>query len=143
MYINSILNNSESIVYSAKVSSKAFKIFLVEAVIILCLAFWAHTIVGLVFLVGFLPIAIAQLIAIYSVEFAVTNSRVIKKIGLFSRDTKEVPLKKVESVEIMQTWLGRVFGFGGVRITGSGVSSIIIVPIDSPNEFRAKVAELI
>jgi len=41
-------------------------------------------------------------------ELAVTNKRVVAKTGLFSRNTIEMNLTKVESVRVSQSILGRV-----------------------------------
>jgi uncharacterized membrane protein YdbT with pleckstrin-like domain len=53
-------------------------------------------------------------------EIAVTNRRVIYKTGLIWRQTNEMSVDKVESVQINQTILGRLLDYGTVTILGTG-----------------------
>ncbi len=48
-------------------------------------------------------------------EIAVTNRRVIYKKGLVRRQTNEMNMDKVESVQIDQSILGRMLDYGDVR----------------------------
>ena len=59
-------------------------------------------------------------------EIAVTNRRVIYKKGLIRRQTNEMNMDKVESVQIDQSILGRMFDIGTVRIlvTGEGLEAL-------------------
>jgi len=65
-------------------------------------------------------------------EQGVTNKRVILKKGIIGRNTEEMKLKSIETVEIDQGIFGRIFGFGAVRITGRGVSDFVFKGIDDP-----------
>src|SRR5206468_3570991 len=51
-------------------------------------------------------------------EFAVTNKRVIFKVGFVYRRTAEMFLAKVESVGVDQTIFGRIFGYGSIVLRG-------------------------
>ena len=53
-------------------------------------------------------------------EVVVTDRRVIQKIGFIARDTAEMNINQVESVEVTQTIPGRLLGYGTVRVHGSG-----------------------
>ena len=57
-----------------------------------------------------------------TVEFVVTDKRVIYKTGLVTRHTAEINISKVESVDVDQGILGRIFGFGTVLLRGTGAS---------------------
>lgn len=89
-----------------------------------------------------LTLFIAPLIDKYSDEFAITNRRVIVKTGLISRKTFEMNLSKIESVNIDQTILGRILGYGTIIIVGSGGTREIFPKIKKPLEFRKKFQEL-
>ena len=41
-------------------------------------------------------------------------------------------LTSIETVEIEQGVLGRIFGFGTVNITGKGISDVVFKSIDDP-----------
>ena len=53
-------------------------------------------------------------------EIAVTNRRVICKKGLIRRQTNEMNMDKVESVQIDQSFLGRMLEYGDVTVLGTG-----------------------
>ncbi|MBV8192430.1 MAG: PH domain-containing protein [Alphaproteobacteria bacterium] len=58
----------------------------------------------------------------WATELAVTNRRVIYKRGLLSRDTVEMNMGKVETVEVQQSLLGRLLGYGTLQVKGTGQS---------------------
>lgn len=72
-------------------------------------------------------------------EIAVTDKRVIYKRGLIWRRTKEINMEKIESVDVDQTILGRVLGFGTVVIHGTGSVSAPFFGIDDPLQFRNSI----
>lgn len=69
-------------------------------------------------------------------EIAITNKRVIAKFGFISRRTVEINLNKVESIQVDQTLVGRVFNFGTVIISGAGNPVAPIPGVAHPLEFR-------
>jgi uncharacterized membrane protein YdbT with pleckstrin-like domain len=72
-------------------------------------------------------------------ELAVTDHRVIYKSGLLSRHTIEMNRDKVESVDVDQTLLGRIFGYGTVIMRGTGGSLEPIRDIGDPLTFRSHI----
>ena len=74
-------------------------------------------------------------------ELAVTNRRVIAKFGFISRRTVELNITKVESVQVDQSALGRLFDFGTLVISGSGGSQEPIPGISKPMAFRKALME--
>jgi uncharacterized membrane protein YdbT with pleckstrin-like domain len=78
---------------------------------------------GLLFVVTFLYAWFIRWIT----EFAVTNRRVISKRGFVWRETEEMIMDKVETVDVDQSVLGRILGYGKMRITGTGGSNDITV----------------
>lgn len=89
-----------------------------------------------------LTLFIAPLIDKYTDEFAITNKRVIIKTGLISRRTLEMNLSKIESVNVDQGILGRILGYGTIRIVGTGGTKEAFPKILQPLEFRKKFQEL-
>lgn len=88
-----------------------------------------------------LTLFISPLIAINTDEFAVTNKRLIIKTGLISRKTLEMNLSKIESVNVDQGILGRILGYGTIRIIGTGGTKEAFPKIKQPLEFRKKFQE--
>jgi membrane protein YdbS with pleckstrin-like domain len=76
-------------------------------------------------------------------EFAVTNKRVIIKVGWIKRRSLETLLTKVEGIEVNQGICGRVFDYGTIVITGTGGSKEPFERIGAPLVFRRKVQEQI
>jgi uncharacterized membrane protein YdbT with pleckstrin-like domain len=81
---------------------------------------------------------IALLLAIYewlrlrTLEYGVTNKRVILKKGIIGRQTEEMKIGSIETVEIDQGVLGRVLGYGDVKVTGRGISDVVFKRMDDP-----------
>src|ERR1700684_2157343 len=76
-------------------------------------------------------------------EMAVTNRRVVIKTGLASRKTIEMLLNRVESIEVSETALGRVLGYGTILVIGTGGSPEPFHKVAHPLEFRSQVQQQI
>jgi uncharacterized membrane protein YdbT with pleckstrin-like domain len=85
---------------------------------------------------GLFTLFIAPLIDRACSEFAITNRRVIIKLGLVSRRTFEMNLSKIESVNVDQSLLGRMLGYGTITIIGTGGTKETFADIAAPVEFR-------
>ncbi|MEO7822975.1 MAG: PH domain-containing protein [Gemmatimonadaceae bacterium] len=72
-------------------------------------------------------------------EFAVTNKRVVIKVGWLRRRTVETMLSKVEGINVDQSVIGRLFGYGSIIITGTGGTQEPFRNIGAPFEFRRQV----
>ncbi|MFL4978112.1 MAG: PH domain-containing protein [Xanthobacteraceae bacterium] len=72
----------------------------------------------------------------WTTEIAVTNRRVIYKTGFIWRDTTEMHMDKVESVDVKQSILGRILDYGDVEIRGVGTGFEPLRRIDAPLELR-------
>jgi uncharacterized membrane protein YdbT with pleckstrin-like domain len=72
----------------------------------------------------------------WTTEIAVTDRRVIYKTGFIRRNTTEMHMDKVESVEVKQSVLGRILNYGDVEIRGVGTGFEPLRMIDAPLELR-------
>jgi uncharacterized membrane protein YdbT with pleckstrin-like domain len=128
-YVENNLTQGETVVYQAKVS-----VFSLLPLILL----------GAVFLlaggVGILFWAVA-LIRYLTTELAITNKRVIAKFGFISRKTIELNISKVESTQVHQGVLGRIFNYGSLIVSGAGNPQAPIPGISDPIGFRRKFNE--
>ena len=91
--------------------------------------------------VSLFTLGMYPLIKMKSDEFAITNKRIIVKTGLISRKTLEMNLSKIESVNVDQSIIARIFGHGSIRITGTGGTKESFPTIRNPLEFRKKFQE--
>ncbi len=85
----------------------------------------------------------AALIRKETTELALTNKRVIAKMGFLRRSTIEQRLEMVDNIHVEQGILARMFGAGTVSLTGSGASRTPIRGIADPLRFRREVNDAI
>jgi uncharacterized membrane protein YdbT with pleckstrin-like domain len=74
-----------------------------------------------------------------STEFAVTDHRIIYKTGLLGRHTLEMNRTKIESVDVDQSILGRLLGYGTIIVRGTGGSLEPIRYVAEPLAFRSRI----
>jgi uncharacterized membrane protein YdbT with pleckstrin-like domain len=91
-------------------------------------------------LLGAIPL-VAALAAYRTTELALTTKRVIAKFGVVRRQTVELKLARVESVQVRQGIVGRLFGYGSLVVAGAGTPAAPIAGISSPMLFRRMVFE--
>ena len=72
-------------------------------------------------------------------EIAITNKRIIGKKGIFSTNSIELKLDKIESVQTASNFLG----YGNIIIKGSGGTSETFVLMADVEEFKRKANEVI
>jgi uncharacterized membrane protein YdbT with pleckstrin-like domain len=91
-----------------------------------------------VFLMGLFKFA-HMMVVRASTEVAVTSSRIIYKRGLVARYVGELSIDRIEGVNVIQTFLGRIFGYGRIMVRGMGVGEVILPPLANPIEFRKAI----
>jgi hypothetical protein len=74
-----------------------------------------------------------------STEIAVTNERFIRKAGIVSFDTEDIDLENMETVMVDQTILGRLLGYGTVKVHGEGKNWIEVKMVDLPVRLRQEI----
>lgn len=92
---------------------------------------------------GFLALAVVAGIAAAarraSTELAVTDHRVIYKRGIVGRYTIEMARSKVESVDVVQSFWGRVFNFGTILVRGTGGTLEPFRDVEDPLRLRSAI----
>ena len=146
-YIDDILQPGEKVLYS----TNAHWIFYLPAIgagiVAIAFLILSQLNVGTTWMAICLSLAaIAALFAFYKMltawfhrwttETDVTNLRVVHKTGFIKRRTFEMSLDKVESVDVNQTILGRLFNYGDVTVRGVGEGFETITTIAAPLDFR-------
>jgi uncharacterized membrane protein YdbT with pleckstrin-like domain len=79
------------------------------------------------------------ILPLWTLEIGLTDGRIIIKRGLIAYRTHELELKTIEEVNVMQSWLGRIFDYGTLRIKAIGIDALIIKGIAEPIEFRRAI----
>lgn len=75
-------------------------------------------------------------------EFVITNRRIVIKEGFIARRTFEMNLSKIETVNVDQTVMGRIFNYGSITIIGTGGTRETFHNIAKPMAFRKAFQEL-
>jgi uncharacterized membrane protein YdbT with pleckstrin-like domain len=128
-YIEEILSPDERVLYKAKFHW-LYTLSAVLALILLTPLFG----LGLV-------IFFYMMIRKWTTEIGITTQKVIYKRGWVARKTDEISMQKVEEINLDQSILGRILGYGTVRIQGTGVGELVLPPIDDPLEFRREIGK--
>ncbi len=96
-------------------------------------------IAGLVLLLLGLIVFLQRMIRKWTTEIGVTSHRFVKKTGLFTLHTNEFALNNVEGVKVSQTFWGQLWGYGHLKIEGTGDDSFLIPDIADPIGFRRAI----
>jgi len=146
-YVDEILQPGEQLRYSTSIHG------IVYAPGLICVVLAAAALVGAWATTGGTLVAVligtAAVLAVISLiwlagawfrrwttETDVTSLRVVHKEGFIKRNTFEMSLDKVESVDVAQSILGRIFGWGDVTVKGVGEGHKTMNMIASPLQFR-------
>jgi uncharacterized membrane protein YdbT with pleckstrin-like domain len=138
-YVDRNLLQGEEVVYRARLHRLIFLPPALIAIAGLAVGIFVHPIAGAIVGVAALLVFIPRYVRYMTSEFAVTNRRVIVKVGLVHRHTLELVLAKVETVGVDQGVLGRIFNFGTIIVTGTGGTQEPFKNIADPLGFRKMV----
>ena len=148
-YLDDHLLAGERIVYRARVHWSIFA----TAIVVVALGIVLAIVLGVyqpaywyagAALAGIgLLLAIAPAIHYASSEFAVTDKRVVAKLGFIERESLETLLSKIEAIGVDQGIVGRMLGYGTITITGTGGTEESFPRIADPLEFRRQIQSLV
>jgi uncharacterized membrane protein YdbT with pleckstrin-like domain len=79
---------------------------------------------------------IARLVHWLTAECVLTNKRVVVKTGWLRRDVIEIPLRKIEGVQLHQPVIGRLLGYASLVVSGLGGTRELQRHIASPVSFH-------
>ena len=144
-YLDDHLLSGERIVYRARLHWTIFLTSIVVVLLGIALGILLRVVEPAYWYAGLALAGIGLLLAIgpavryISSEFAVTDKRVLGKLGFIERESKETLLSKVEAIGIDQGVIGRLLGFGTLTITGTGGTQELFPRISEPLEFRRQI----
>ena len=99
---------------------------------------WLTLAALLLFVLG-LIVFFRMMIRKWTTEIGVTSHRFVKKTGLVSLRTDEIALPNIEGVRVAQGFWGRIWGYGHLRIEGTGVDAVQLPTIADPVGFRRAI----
>jgi uncharacterized membrane protein YdbT with pleckstrin-like domain len=89
-----------------------------------------------VFLAGWASMAWRAVVDSFD-EYVITSFRVVCKQGFLTRVVRQVPLEKVQDLNLHATLWGRWLSYGDVEVQTAGADSTVLFPrIAHPEEFR-------
>jgi uncharacterized membrane protein YdbT with pleckstrin-like domain len=144
-YVDNSLIPNESVVFRTRLHWIIFFwpiLFLIGSCVLLYFGFLHHPYAlyaGEALLALTVILFLAKYVVYRASEFAVTNKRVIMKVGVMQRRTLELMLTKVEAISVTQSLLGQMFGCGTILVTGTGGTREPFDNISSPLQFRRAV----
>lgn len=142
-YIDRHLLPGEVVTYRTRLHWKLFVMPVLIALLMAAAIVWALSASKTLYAIPPAVIALGVLFAAWirrrSSEFAVTNKRVIIKLGVTTTRSMELLLSKVEGITVTQSLMGRLFGYGEIVVTGSGGTQEPFDNIQSPLDFRQAV----
>jgi len=136
-FIEKNLSANEHVLYKGKIHWFIYFRGLFFIILSLITGATSYALCGFLFLVG-LFLLIRAAILVSSTEFAVTNKRVVLKTGVTSRKVTELQLNKSEGLQISEGVIGRMVGYGTIRINTSGVAESVPF-LAKPFEFKRQV----
>jgi uncharacterized membrane protein YdbT with pleckstrin-like domain len=137
-FVESNLMPNEKILYQARFH---WMIFFWPAAFLFCtlIGYTSSKDAGNAFLGLAVLTGIRSLIVYITCEFAVTTKRVLGKWGAIKRTSMDILLSKVESVQVIETIMGRIFGYATIVVRGSGGTPNPFYKISNPLELRNQV----
>ena len=128
-YVQDTIGNNEKIIYTVKFH------WLYTLIAFLNLLFLGVFIIGII---NFFKMMINK----WTTERVLTDLRYIQKTGWIKRDTEEIRISKIEEVDLKQSILGRILGYGSINISGTGSGKITLELIDDPLIFQKNLNNL-
>jgi uncharacterized membrane protein YdbT with pleckstrin-like domain len=89
-----------------------------------------------------LPFAIYEYLRLRYTELGLTNKRVICKTGIISRQSEEMKLTSIETVEIDQGVIGRILGYGNIHVSGRGISDVVLRSVKDPMAVKRAIESI-
>src|SRR5690242_2856297 len=127
-YVDSVLISGETVLHRGRISlwPHGWKIFF--GILLLPL-------------IAGLGLLIWVFVIYRTTEIAITTTRIIAKSGFVSRSTTEINLPKIESLQVDQTVMARLFNYGTIIVAGAGTPNLQIHGIADPLSFRRHFME--
>jgi uncharacterized membrane protein YdbT with pleckstrin-like domain len=147
-YVNDVLQPDETVRFRTNVHWSVYLKAITALVIGLVLLawYWQDGTGNMVLLLAAAAFGVSALILVVppflerlGTEIAITDRRIIYKTGLVQRHTVEISMDKVESVDVDQSVLGRIFGYGTVTVRGTGEAAEPLRNVAAPIALRNAV----
>jgi len=143
-YLTNNLLTGETVTYRTKLHWKLYIVpALLDLVVLVPITFyvlmsqrkWLALVTLTIAAAAFVPAYLRRMTS----EFAVTNKRVLLKVGVLNTRSFELLLNKVEGIAVNQGLFGKLLNYGDIVVTGSGGTQEPFRDIENPLRFRTAV----
>jgi uncharacterized membrane protein YdbT with pleckstrin-like domain len=147
-YVSRVLQPGEVVRHAARLHWVLYMpgmLLCIAALVLFALLPESHWIHGLGLIAAWLLLTIGLALVAHAwyrawtTEIAVTDRRIIYKTGFIYRETSEMNMDKVESVDVDQSIFGRILDYGDVSVVGTGSTWEKLRTIARPIELRNHV----
>lgn len=145
-YLQSLLGREERVLlvtrqhWFALFSTIVLEIFLVAALVagvIFAMPYYPEAVFGFILVIVPLTGMIRDILIWRNRQYIVTNRRVMQSTGVFSKKVLDSSLEKVNDIELSQSFFGRLFDYGDIRIlTASELGIDFFKHIANPIKFK-------
>lgn len=135
-YAGANLGKNESLISTASINMIAILPNAILAVLVLVIC---ASVGG--FFVGLIAAALIvgiKLLRMKTTELALTNKKIVGKVGVISTKVMDSPLNKINNISVEQGLGGKIFGYGKIVITTS-TGNYNFDFISQPDVFRSSV----
>jgi len=128
-YIDKHLLTNEHVIKRGRVSMSAY---VAPSLMLVLGLLTAAIVIGLILLVY----AILAMVRLATTEVAVTDKRVIGKVGIFSTNSLDLRLTKLEGIAVRKGLFGAMFNYGAITVAGSGTTRVTFPGMVNPEGLR-------
>ena len=82
---------------------------------------------------------LARLVRNLTTTIFLSNKRFYYQHGLLRRTTHEMVVGKIETIDVQETLMGRIMGYGRVYLSGTGAGSMTMRQIKNPFELQRQI----
>lgn len=84
---------------------------------------------------------ITEMVRYNCTSLTIKSKGIILQTGFWVQQTIDLPMRRIESIDVTQTLFGTMLNFGDIIITGSGGTRQVIGPIDNPLTCRRYIEQ--
>lgn len=99
-------------------------------------------IAGIIFIGFCFAWVIITWVTYYFSSLTIKNNQIVLRTGMLVRETINIPMNKIEAVDIRQSIIGSIFRYGMISITGTGGTRRVLNYIDNPLTCRRYIEQM-
>ncbi|MBA2648407.1 MAG: PH domain-containing protein [Legionella sp.] len=139
------LNGDPSIIYFARLHWIIFFLPVMVCILSLLLGYYFDVLRELSYILFACSLLwiLATWVTYYFSSLTIQKNHVILRTGVVVRETKDIPISKIESIDIRQSISGSIFQYGALVITGTGGTRQFINYLQKPLTCRRYIEQLL